>query len=69
MGLLDERLYQRMEELVDQVRDLSQAVSPTYGGNNLHYEVKRVADSIGSAQYELSRIAAALEEIKKALVE
>ncbi len=52
---LEERFYERLEEMVEELKDISTAFNPTYGGNNMREEV--------------SRVAAALETIAKALTE
>ena len=67
--MIDERLYQRLEEVVEKLDDLSSAVTPMYGGNNLQSDIKRIADQLGSATFELGRIATSLETIQKALTE
>lgn len=67
--MMDERLHQRLEELVEELRDLNRSVSPQYGGNTLHYELNRIGNELSSATYEFARIAMALEKISKALTE
>ena len=67
--MIDPQLVKQLDELIEEAKDISGAFVPMYGGNNLHYEMKRVADGINSATFELSRIAMALEIIQKALTE
>lgn len=64
---MDERLNQRLEELLEEIKEISNSLVATHGGNNLQCEIKRMADSMGSAQYELSRIATALERLVEEL--
>lgn len=63
MVKLDERFYQRLEEVVDELKDIANSVSPQYGGNNIREEIKRIADGVTTSGYELQRVADALEII------
>ena len=67
--MIDPQIVKRLDELLDEAKDISGAFVPAYGGENLHYELKRVADGIGSAAFELNKIATSLEIIQQALTE
>lgn len=66
---IDQLALQRLEEMVDELRDLNRSISPQYGGSNIHFELNRIGNELSLATYEFSRIAMALEKISKALIE
>ena len=67
--MINEIISQRLEEIVQELGYLSAAFTPMYGGSNLREEIKRMADGLGTATHELSRIAASLEIIQQALTD
>lgn len=67
--MINERLVKQLDILIEEAKDLSGAFTPQYGGSNFREEVGRMASNIGTATYELGRIANSLEAIQKALTE